>query len=100
MSSNPVRSAVPSRFGATSSIKPLRITKKKSQVNSFPLAPSLNQKSSYILLHDAIDEIEDFSCCTAKSAIVNIPKVKEELEVQIRDDCERMREALRVSLST
>ncbi|KAF9489734.1 hypothetical protein BDN71DRAFT_1511883 [Pleurotus eryngii] len=60
-----------------------------------PSAPCPHQNSSYTLLHDAIDAIEDFSGSVAKSAIMNIPKVKGELEVQIRDDCERMREALR-----
>ncbi|KDQ31815.1 hypothetical protein PLEOSDRAFT_165213 [Pleurotus ostreatus PC15] len=96
VSSIPIRSAVvPSKFCATSTIQPLRITKKKSLGNFPPSAPSAHQKSSYILLHDVIDAIEDFSGSTAKSAIMNIPKVKGELEVQIRDDCERMREALR-----
>ncbi|KAF9494013.1 hypothetical protein BDN71DRAFT_1432092 [Pleurotus eryngii] len=96
MSSIPVRSAaLPSKFCATSTIQPLRITKKKSPANPPPSAPCPHQKSSYTLLHDAIDAIEDFSGSTAKSAIMNIPKVEGELEVQIRDDCERMREALR-----
>ncbi|KAL4253011.1 hypothetical protein AB1N83_014030, partial [Pleurotus pulmonarius] len=81
-----------SKIGSTSTVRPLRITKKKSLVNT---PPSPDQKSSYILLHDVIDAIEDFSDSTARSAIVNIPQVKGELEVQIRDDCERMREALR-----
>lgn len=46
-----------------------------------------------------IDAIKDFGGGTTKSAILNIPKVKGELAVQIRGDCERMREVLRVSFS-